>query len=364
MSGFSVVDLGDRPLHQIRHEVRDRRSGDPTDERSSASHAMSLGHPRPRATLASQWCRKRLFSRHIAAQSRRGSPTRQSSSTRRSSTGTASRGSTSRRRSCSSATRRGEVTEAFSPDFYLPEQDLYLEVTVMKQSLVTRKNRKLRKLRALYPTSSSSSSTSATSRRLAPATGCGKRPERAGRARRARSARSSSTPTRSARASARSAPRSRATTRASEPLLVGSLKSCIPFVCDLSRATQIHHHLDFVELAGYGEGDDGIRFLKDLNAEIEGATSSLVDAVIDTGLTMHYLVRSLTLRSPSSLQHRHALRPPVPAARRRPAGALRGLHDPGRVLRRLRLRARRALPQPARSAPRPLKSLGPAKLAG
>ena len=45
----------------------------------------------------------------------------------------------------------GRITEAFSPDFYLPDQDLYLEVTVMKQSLVTRKNRKLRKLRQLYP---------------------------------------------------------------------------------------------------------------------------------------------------------------------------------------------------------------------
>ena len=45
----------------------------------------------------------------------------------------------------------GTITEAFSPDFYLPEQDLYLEITVMKQSLVTRKNRKLRKLRELYP---------------------------------------------------------------------------------------------------------------------------------------------------------------------------------------------------------------------
>ena len=45
----------------------------------------------------------------------------------------------------------GRVTEAFTPDFYLPDQDLYLEVTVMKQSLVTRKNRKLRKLRELYP---------------------------------------------------------------------------------------------------------------------------------------------------------------------------------------------------------------------
>ena len=45
----------------------------------------------------------------------------------------------------------GTVVEAFKPDFYLPEQDLYLEVTVMKQSLVTRKNRKLRKLREQYP---------------------------------------------------------------------------------------------------------------------------------------------------------------------------------------------------------------------
>jgi hypothetical protein len=45
----------------------------------------------------------------------------------------------------------GRVTEAFTPDFFLPEQDLYLEVTVMKQSLVTRKNRKLRKLRQRYP---------------------------------------------------------------------------------------------------------------------------------------------------------------------------------------------------------------------
>ena len=45
----------------------------------------------------------------------------------------------------------GRVLEAFTPDFYLPEQDTYLEVTVMKQSLVTRKNRKLREVRRLYP---------------------------------------------------------------------------------------------------------------------------------------------------------------------------------------------------------------------
>ena len=88
----------------------------------------------------------------------------------------------------------------------------------------------------------------------------------------------------------------------SEPLLVGALKACIPFICDLSRSIPIHHNLDFVEVSGYGDGDDGIRFLKDLDTEIAGRDVILVDAVIDTGLTMHYLVRSLALRAPGSLR--------------------------------------------------------------
>jgi hypoxanthine phosphoribosyltransferase len=86
-----------------------------------------------------------------------------------------------------------------------------------------------------------------------------------------------------------------------EPLLVGTLRACIPFLCDLSRATPIHHALDFIELAAYGDGHEGIRFLKDLNSEIEGRDVILVDAVVDTGLTMHYLVRSFALRNPGSL---------------------------------------------------------------
>ena len=45
----------------------------------------------------------------------------------------------------------GRVVEAFTPDFYLPEDDVYLEITTMRQPLVTRKNRKLRRLRRLHP---------------------------------------------------------------------------------------------------------------------------------------------------------------------------------------------------------------------
>lgn len=45
----------------------------------------------------------------------------------------------------------GKVTEAFSPDFYLPGEDLYIELTTMRPKLITRKNRKLRRVRELYP---------------------------------------------------------------------------------------------------------------------------------------------------------------------------------------------------------------------
>ena len=45
----------------------------------------------------------------------------------------------------------GDVVESFSPDFFLPDLDLYVELTTLKQRLVRKKNRKLRRLRALYP---------------------------------------------------------------------------------------------------------------------------------------------------------------------------------------------------------------------
>ncbi|MBE0447635.1 MAG: hypothetical protein IBX64_05990 [Actinobacteria bacterium] len=47
--------------------------------------------------------------------------------------------------------KEGNVTQSFSPDFYLPDLDLYIELTTMSQKLVTKKNRKVRKLRELYP---------------------------------------------------------------------------------------------------------------------------------------------------------------------------------------------------------------------
>ena len=91
-----------------------------------------------------------------------------------------------------------------------------------------------------------------------------------------------------------------------EPLLVAALKASLVFLADLSRAIGIPHGIDFVELAGYGPGvgtggHSGIRLLKDLDDEIAGRDVLIVEDVIDTGLTLHYVVRTLEVRAPASL---------------------------------------------------------------
>ncbi len=91
-----------------------------------------------------------------------------------------------------------------------------------------------------------------------------------------------------------------------EPLLVGLLKASVPFLADLSRAVPALHAIDVVELAGYGPGvgtggHTRIRLLKDLDTEIGGRDVLVVEDVVDTGLTLNYLVKTLRLRGPRSL---------------------------------------------------------------
>ena len=90
-----------------------------------------------------------------------------------------------------------------------------------------------------------------------------------------------------------------------EPLLVGPLKASFIFLADLSRAISIVHRIDFVELAGYdGQAPGGrraVRLLKDLDRDIAGQDVLLVEDIVDTGLTLHYLTRILGLRGPGSL---------------------------------------------------------------
>ena len=88
-----------------------------------------------------------------------------------------------------------------------------------------------------------------------------------------------------------------------EPLLVGSLKSCIPFVADLSMAIPMPARAR-LRRAGRLRREDGTSGSGSSRISTSRSTDRdvlLVDEVVDTGLTLHYLVRSLALRSPGSL---------------------------------------------------------------
>jgi hypoxanthine phosphoribosyltransferase len=83
---------------------------------------------------------------------------------------------------------------------------------------------------------------------------------------------------------------------------VASLKTAVVFVSDLSRALQIVHNLDFIALAGYEGGSGGqVRLLKDLSMSINGRHVLLVEDIVDTGMTLNYVAKTLLLREPASL---------------------------------------------------------------
>ena len=89
-----------------------------------------------------------------------------------------------------------------------------------------------------------------------------------------------------------------------EPILIASLKTAVVFLADLSRALPIVHNLDFVALAVYegnGGGGGRVRLLKDLEMSVRGRDVLFVEDVVDTGMTLNFLVKTFGLREPRSL---------------------------------------------------------------
>ena len=189
--------------------------------------------------------------------------------------------------------------EMLTPDFYLPDLDLYLELTTMKQSLVTQKNRKLRKMRATYPEINikllyrkdfhrllakfgfgplAGPDVPRISRVLYSERQIGQKVEELGKT-----------------LSADYADR--------RPVLVGVQRGMVCFMADLMRQISLPIRMDFMSISHYA-GEDGpdIRITKSLDIDIQGADIILVEDIVDTGMTLNWLIEYLRSLSPSGVE--------------------------------------------------------------
>jgi hypoxanthine phosphoribosyltransferase len=89
-----------------------------------------------------------------------------------------------------------------------------------------------------------------------------------------------------------------------DPMLIGVLKGSLVFMADLARAISIPVNVDFMSITSYGDGSTSgvVRILKDLDESITGRNVILVEDIIDTGLTLTYLLATLNARRPASLE--------------------------------------------------------------
>jgi hypoxanthine phosphoribosyltransferase len=87
--------------------------------------------------------------------------------------------------------------------------------------------------------------------------------------------------------------------------LVGVLKGAVLFLADLMRSIDVPCEIDFMAVSSYGSQTDSsgvVRILKDLDASIENRHVLIVEDIIDSGLTLQYLMRTLNARQPASLE--------------------------------------------------------------
>ena len=99
-------------------------------------------------------------------------------------------------------------------------------------------------------------------------------------------------------------------------LLVGVLNGAVMVMADLSRALTIHCRMDWMAVTSYGSGTQSsgvVRILKDLSTDITGVHVLVVEDIIDTGLTLSYLLSNLRSRGPASLKIMTAFRKPEAA---------------------------------------------------
>ena len=195
------------------------------------------------------------------------------------------------------------VAEMFTPDFYLPELDLYVELTTLKQSLVTEKNRKMRHLRELYPDVNVKLLYRRDIHRLLAKYGFGplvqedipevervlfNKPQIERRVRQIGKAISRDH-------------------KGKQPVLLGVLRGVFCFMADLMREITLPLSMDFMSVSYYGGNGNGsengaVQVKKGPDISIEGRHVVLVEDIVDTGMTLNYLLRYLQSLNPAGLK--------------------------------------------------------------
>jgi hypoxanthine phosphoribosyltransferase len=193
----------------------------------------------------------------------------------------------------------GRIVEAFSPDFFLPDLDLFIELTTLKQGLVTDKHRKLRRLRELHPDiqikllykkdylnllrkydigAVNVHEHMAVQEVLISASEIERRVNELG----GEIARDYA---------------------GKDVLFIGVLKGVTCFMADLMRHTALPVSVDFMTISSYeGDRSGAVRIVQDLTENIRGRDVLIVEDIVDTGMTLNHLMKQLRAREPSSLR--------------------------------------------------------------
>ena len=194
---------------------------------------------------------------------------------------------------------RGHVTEAFTPDFYLPDLDLYVELTTLKSGLTAEKNRKMRTIKELFPETNIIMLKKRDYLRLLAKYGYG-----------------SIAPGQVPDIDRVLIPAAKLQQRVQElgeqitkdyadkePILVGVLRGVLPFIADLMRQISLSTSIDLLSISSYeGNGASAVRIQKDLDLGIKGRDVILVEDIVDTGMTLKTLIDYLQTKRPASLK--------------------------------------------------------------
>ena len=191
------------------------------------------------------------------------------------------------------------IQEMFTPDFYLSELDLYIELTTLKQILVTEKNRKLRLMRELYPEVNIKLLYKRDYQRLLAKYGYGPLVQEEVRG----IERVLFSTLDIQRRVEELALEISGDYQGHELVLVGVLRGVLCFMADLMRHMPLTVSVDFMAISYYSAADGGaVEITKDLDMDISGRHVLLVEDIVDTGLTLNYILSHLRSRGPASLK--------------------------------------------------------------